>query len=30
VEYHRVEGHLAIANDPFVHAKILEAIKELT
>ncbi len=29
VDYHRSEGHLAIANDPFVHAKILEAIKEL-
>ncbi len=30
VDYHRTESHLSIANDPFVHAKILEAIKELT
>jgi hypothetical protein len=30
VEYHRTgEGHLAIANDPFVHQKVLDAIKDI-
>ena len=28
IDYHRLgEGHLAIANDPFVHTRILEAIR---
>lgn len=29
VDYHRHEGHLAIADDPFVHDKILAAIKDV-